>query len=108
MDSLPGASNSESSPFKVPLYDWLSMRRLDGAPHRRSLPNKCFLPTNGPAGLSRFARLAAEAQDVRRLAGTNWLPYCLFVFYLAAGSTRPPVSDNWIAGSLISLPEPGE
>ena len=27
-------------------------------------PNRCFLPTNGPAGLSRFARLAAEARDV--------------------------------------------
>ncbi len=39
-------------------------------------PNRCFLPTNGPAGLSRFARLAAEAQDVQRLwrmvCGERW------------------------------------
>ena len=26
--------------------------------------NRCFLPTNGPSGLTRGARLAAEAQDV--------------------------------------------
>jgi len=41
------------------------------------LATRCFLPTNGPAGLPRFARLAAEAQDVRaqeRSAENRWCP----------------------------------